>query len=202
MSRTGAAADPEAGLTLVELLVTMAIGTIVAGMVLGFLVNTTSVVARTENDVQAENDARLAMRTLTEDIRAANPSTIGFSSGTAGACPSAPTAGTCIAFTIVRATSANPNCRSTVTYGLLSDRVQQTRQDANCPTNLSITRPLITNVVNTSSSPLLTYYDALGNQLSSGQAAARTVKVTLIVTYSGDLQPLTLTSTVALRNAR
>jgi len=202
VSRPGPAAAHEAGMTLVELLVTMAIGSIVAAIVLGFLVNTTSVVAHTESDVQAENDARLAMRTLTEDLRAAQPSSISFSSATAGACPSSPTTATCVSFTIVRATSANPNCRSTVTYGLLAGKVQQTRQDANCPTNLSIARPLISSVANTASTPLLTYYDALGNQLTSGQAAARIVKVTLLVTYTGGRQPLTLTSTVALRNAR
>jgi hypothetical protein len=79
--------------------------------------------------------------------------------------------------------------------------VQQTRSDANCPTNLSISRSLIGNVAN-GSTPLFTYYDALGSPLTTGQATAKTVKVTLVVTYTGGQQPLTLTSTLALRNAR
>jgi Tfp pilus assembly protein PilW len=191
----------EDGVTLVELLVTMAITLVVSGMILGFLQTTTSVVARTSNDVQAENDARLALRTMTQDIRAASPSSIGFASATSGACPAAPTANTCLAFTILRGTAAAPTCRSTVTYGLLADRVQQTRSDANCPTNLSINRSLIGNIAN-GSTPLFTYYDALGSPLTTGQATAKTVKVTLVVTYTGGQQPLTLTSTLALRNAR
>jgi Tfp pilus assembly protein PilW len=202
MNHPGPAGDGgEDGVTLVELLVTMAITLVVSGMILGFLQTTTAVVARTSNDVQAENDARLALRTMTQDIRAASPSSIGFASATSGACPAAPTANTCLAFTILRGTAAAPTCRSTVTYGLLADRVQQTRSDANCPTNLNISRSLIGNVAN-GSTPLFTYYDALGSPLTTGQATAKTVKVTLVVTYTGGQQPLTLTSTLALRNAR
>ena len=191
----------EDGVTLVELLVTMAITLVVSGMILGFLQNTTSLVARTSNDVQAENNARLALRTMTQDIRAASPSSIGFASATSGAFPATPTASTCLAFTILRGTAAAPTCRSTVTYGLLADRVQQTRSDANCPTNVSISRSLIGNVANGSTS-LFTYYDAQGNPLASGQATAKTIRVTLVVTYTGGQGPLTLTSSLALRNAR
>jgi prepilin-type N-terminal cleavage/methylation domain-containing protein len=185
----------EDGVTLVELLVVMAILLVVAGIVLGFLETTTSLVARTSNDVQAENDARLALRTMTQDIRAAN------TSSTMGACPTTPTPGSCLSFTILRGTTAAPTCRSTITYGLLTDRVKQTRSDSNCSTTLSISRPLIGNLSN-GTAPLFSYYDAQGNLLTSGQATAKTIKLTLVVSYTGGQAPLTLTSTLALRNAR
>jgi prepilin-type N-terminal cleavage/methylation domain-containing protein len=191
----------EDGLTLVELLVVMAISLLVAGLVLGFLQTTTSAVARTSNDVQAENDARLALRTMTQDIRAADPSSISFTSSVAGACPTTPTPGTCLSFTILRDTAAAPTCRSTVTYGLFTDHVQQTRNNANCPTTASIARPLISSLSN-GTTPLFTYYDDQGNLLSSGQDTAKAIKVTVVVTYTGGKGPLTLTSTLALRNAR
>jgi prepilin-type N-terminal cleavage/methylation domain-containing protein len=199
--RRAAIGGGEDGVTLVELLVVMAISLLVAGVVLGFLEATTSVVARTSNDVRAENDARLALRTLTQDIRAASPSSITFTSSIAGACPTTPTPGDCLSFTILRGTTAAPTCRSTIIYGLLTDRVRQTRSDANCPTAVSISRPLVNNVAN-GTTPLFTYYDAQGNPLTSGQATAKTVRVTLVVTYTGGQGPLTLTSTLALRNAR
>jgi type II secretory pathway pseudopilin PulG len=196
-----AAGGGEDGVTLVELLVVMAISMVVAGVVLGFLETTTSVVARTSNDVQAENDARVALRTMTQDIRAADPSSIAFTSATVGACPTTPTPGDCLSFAILRGTTAAPSCRSTITYGLLADRVRQTRSDSNCPTTVSISRALIGNLSN-GTTPLFSYYDDQGNQLTSGQATAKTVKITLVVTYTGGPSPLTLTSTVALRNAR
>jgi prepilin-type N-terminal cleavage/methylation domain-containing protein len=191
----------EDGVTLVELLVVMAISLLVAGALVAFLETTTSLVTRTNNDVQAENDARLALRAMTQDIRAASPTSIAFTSSAVGACPTTSTPDTCLSFTILRNTTAAPTCRSTITYGLLTDRVQQTRSDANCPTTLSISRPLISNLTN-GTTPLFSYYDAQGNQLTSGQATAKTVTLTLVVTYTGGQDPLTLTSTLALRNAR
>jgi prepilin-type N-terminal cleavage/methylation domain-containing protein len=196
-----AAGGGEDGVTLVELLVVMAISVVVAGVVLGFLQTTTSVVGRTSNDVQAENDARLALRTMTQDIRAANPNSIAFTSPTVGACPTTSTPDTCLSFAILRGTTTAPSCRSTITYGLLTDQVQQTRSDSNCPTTVNISRALISNLSN-GTTPLFSYYDAQGNQLTSGQATAKTVKITLVVSYTGAQAPLTLTSTLALRNAR
>jgi prepilin-type N-terminal cleavage/methylation domain-containing protein len=193
---------PERGVTLVELLVTMAILLLVGGIVLGFLEQTTSLVQRTSNDVQAETDARLALRTMTQDIRAAatNPS-IGFSSAAYPACPATPAPGTCLGLVIKRGTTANPNCRSTVTYWLTADGVRQTRGDTGCASNLSVDRVLIGGVAN-GTTPLFTYYDKQGNQLSSGQAAASSIRIELLVTYQGAQSPLTFTSTLALRNAR
>jgi prepilin-type N-terminal cleavage/methylation domain-containing protein len=200
---TGHGDRDQAGMTLVELVVVMAISLLVGGILLGFLDNTTSVVGRATGDVQAENDAQLALRTMTQDIRAARPSSISFTSliPTAGACPTTPTAASCLSFRIHRGTATRPNCQTTVTYGLLAGWVQQTRSDADCASNITISRRLIGNVANLST-PLFTYYGAGGTALSSGHAAATSVKVTLVVTYRGGQQPLTLTSTLSLRNAR
>ena len=200
---TGHGDRDQAGMTLLELVVVMAISLLVGGILLGFLDNTTSVVGRATGDVQAENDAQLALRTMTQDIRAARPSSISFTSliPTAGACPTTPTAASCLSFRIHRGTATRPNCQTTVTYGLLAGWVQQTRSDADCASNITISRRLIGNVAN-GSTPLFTYYDTGGAALSSGQAAATSVKVTLVVTYPGGQQPLTFTSTLSLRNAR
>jgi type II secretory pathway pseudopilin PulG len=193
----------QAGLTLTELVVVMALIMLVSAVLLGFLDNTTSVVGRASADVQAENDARLALRTMTQDIRAARPSSISFTSliPTPGACPTTPSAATCLSFRIYRPSVTSPNCQTTVTYGLLAELVQQTRRDANCATNISISRRLIGNVAN-GSTPLFSYYDAAGVAMTSGQAAATSIKVTLMVTYPGGQQPLSFISTLSLRNAR
>ena len=193
----------QAGMTLVELLVVVAISLLVGAVLLGFLENTTAVVGRATADVQAENEARLALRTMTQDIRAARPSSISFTSliATPGACPATPTAANCLSFRIYRGTAAKPNCQTTVTYGLLSGWVQQTRSDSDCASNVTISRRLVDNVAN-GATPLFTYYDATGAVMTSGQAAATTVRVTLVVTYPGGQQPLSFTSTLSLRNAR
>lgn len=193
----------QAGVTLVELVVVIAIGLLVTAILLGFLDSTTAVVGRATNDIQAEHDARLALRTVTQDIRAARPSSISFTSliPTAGACPATPDPATCLSFTIRRGTTAFPNCQTTVTYGLLGGWLQQTRGDAGCQSNTTFSRKLITNVAN-GSTPLFTYYGPSGAALTSGQAAATSVKVTLTVTYLGGQQPLTFTSAISLRNAR
>jgi type II secretory pathway pseudopilin PulG len=207
MSRRQSAASQgdraQAGVTLVELVVVMGIGLLVTAILLSFLDSTTEVVGRATNDVQAEHDARLALRTMTQDIRAARPSSISFTSliPTAGACPTTPTPATCLSFTIRRGTAAFPNCQTTVTYGLLAGWLQQTRSDASCQSNTTFSRTLISNVAN-GSTPLFTYYGPSGAALTSGQAAATSVKVTLAVTYLGGQQPLTFTSAISLRNAR
>jgi prepilin-type N-terminal cleavage/methylation domain-containing protein len=191
----------EDGMTLVELLVVMSVMALVSAILLNLLDDTTSLVARASADVQAENDSRLALRTMTQDIRAASPSSIAFTGSTSGACPTSPTPATCLRFTILRSTQANPNCQSVITYGLQTDWVQRTRSDTNCASNVTVSRNLITNVAN-GSAPLFTYYGADGATLTSSQTAAHAIKVTLKVSYQGGQQAITLTSTLSLRNAR
>jgi type II secretory pathway pseudopilin PulG len=196
-----AAGRRQDGLTVVELTVVMAVMVLVTAILLGLLDHTTAVYKRASDDVQAENEGRLALRTMTEDIRAASPASIAFTGAVVGACPATPTPATCLRFTIERDTTANPSCRSVVTYGLMGDWVQQTRDDSGCPSNPNVSRKLVTGVAN-GPTPLFSYYDDSGAALSSGQAAASSVKVTLLVSYQGAPQPLTLSSTLSLRNAR
>jgi prepilin-type N-terminal cleavage/methylation domain-containing protein len=193
----------EGGLTLVELLVVMTIMGLVSAILLNLLDRTTSLVARASADVQAENEGQQALRTMTQDIRAASPVSppIAFTGSTTGACPTVPTPGTCLRFTILRGTIAFPACQSTITYGLLTDWVQRTRSDANCSSDLSVSRKLVSSVAN-GSTPLFTYHAADGAVLTSGQASASSVRVTLQISYQGGRQPITLTSTLSLRNAR
>jgi type II secretory pathway pseudopilin PulG len=191
----------EDGLTLVELLVVSSVMVLVSAILLNMLDHTTSTVARASADVQAENDGRLALRTLTQDVRAADPPSIAFTGTTSGACSTTPTPGTCLRFAVLRGTPANPNCQSVVTYGLLTGWVQRTRSDANCASNVTVSRPLLANVAN-GSTPLFSYYGADGATLTSGQAAARAIGITLKVSYQGGQQTITLTSTLTLRNAR
>ena len=191
----------EGGLTLVELLVVMTIMGLVSAILLTLLDRTTSLVATASADVQAENEGQQALRTMTQDVRAASPDTIAFTGSTTGACPTAPSPGTCLRFTILRGTIAFPACQSTITYGLLTDWVQRTRSDANCSSDLSVSRKLVSSVANGSTS-LFTYFAADGDALTSGQASASAVVVTLQVSYQGGQQPITLTSTLTLRNAR
>jgi type II secretory pathway pseudopilin PulG len=188
-------------MTLVELLVVMSVMVLVSAILLNLLDDTTSLVARASADVQAENDGRLALRAMTQDVRAASPTSIAFTSSTSGACPSTPTPGTCLQFTVLRSTPANPNCQSAITYGLLTDWVQRTRSDTNCASNVTVNRKLVANVAN-GSTPLFAYYGADGAELTSGQAAAHVIRITLKLSYQGGQQPITLISTMSLRNAR
>jgi hypothetical protein len=196
-----AAGRGQDGLTVVELTVVMAVMVLVTAILLGLLDHTTAVYRRATDDVQAENEGRLALRTMTEDVRGASPASIAFTGAVSGACPATPTPATCLRFTIERDTTANPSCRSVVTYGLMADWVQQTRDDSGCAGNRDVSRKLITGVTN-GTTPLFSYYDSSGASLTSGQAAASSVKVTLLVGYQGAQQPLTLSSTLSLRNAR
>jgi Tfp pilus assembly protein PilW len=201
VSLGAAAVRRQDGLTVVELTVVMAVMVLVTAILLGLLDHTTAIYRRASDDVQAENEGRLALRTMTEDIRAASPASIAFTGAVAGACPATPTPATCLRFTIERDTTANPSCRSVVTYGLMAGWVQQTRDDSGCASDQDVSRKLIAGVTN-GATPLFGYYDDSGAPLTSGQAGASSVKVTLLVSYQGAAQPLTLTSTLSLRNAR
>jgi len=199
----------ERGFTLIELSVTMAVMTVVSVILLTVLGQTSSVVVHSSGEVQAENNAQLTMRTMTEDIRAAR--NLSFTSSISGACPGASAAGNCLSFTVLRDSysPSYPNCQSLITYGLVSDtdpssltgwKVARTGTTINCPANSpTATSTLLTNLGGTA---LFNYYDGGGNVLTSGQGQAKSIGITLTVSYATRTSPLTLTSYVALRNAR
>ena len=191
----------ESGFTVIELFVTLGLMSIAMVIAFGFISQMTSVSSRAINDVNTENNARLALRSITEDIRSAKPSTITFT-GPTSTCPASPTAGTCMSFTITRDTVAHPACQSVITYGLLSASVNETRQDSGCTTNIAFAgKTIIPNVVN-GSNALFTYYDKQGNLLTSGQAGAGSVGVALMLQYQPNTPFLSLSSYASLRNAR
>jgi prepilin-type N-terminal cleavage/methylation domain-containing protein len=191
----------ERGFTLIEVLVTLGLMSIVMVIAFAFLTQMTNVSSQAINDVNSEGNGRIALRTITEDIRAAKPATITFTGGST-TCPSSPTPGTCMSFTVVRDTVANPACQSVITYGLLSASVRETRQDSGCVRNIAFTgKTVIPNVMNGATS-LFTYYDKQGNLITSGQASAGSVGVLLMLQYQPQMPVLTLSSYASLRNAR
>lgn len=191
----------ERGFTLVETIVTLGIMSIAMVIAFEMLTHVTSVSNRAINDVNTENNARLVLRAITEDIRAAKPSTITFT-GSTSICPAIPTPGTCLHFTIARDTVAYEACQSSITYGLLGSTVKESRTDSGCATNISFSnKTVIDNVVN-GSTALFSYFDKSGNPLASGQAAAGSIGVTMLLQYQNNSPTLTLTSYASLRNAR
>jgi prepilin-type N-terminal cleavage/methylation domain-containing protein len=196
----------DSGFTLLELVVVVSLVSVVSFGALQFLDSTTSVVARSTSDVQAENDARFALRTMTEDIRGGLPSTMTYTVSSS-VCPATPTSGNCISFTVLRNTQANPSCQSLITYGLVSGAVKESRTDTGCATQFTVSaRPIISNVVN-GSTAMFQYYDISGNNVSSArpplpQQNAVSIRVTLIVQYKAGTPSLTFSSEAALRNAR
>jgi MSHA biogenesis protein MshO len=191
----------ESGFTLVELTVTMAILSVVSLMAFVFINQMTNVSSRAINDVVTENNARLVLRTMTEDLRAASPSTITFT-GPASTCPTSSTAGTCLSFTILRNTSTYPSCQSSIIYGLLPSTIAETRTDTGCAANLTLTGKTILSGVTNGTTPLFAYYDKQGTALTTGQAAAASIGVTLIVQYQTNSPALTFSGYASLRNAR
>jgi prepilin-type N-terminal cleavage/methylation domain-containing protein len=191
----------ERGFTLIETLVTLGLMSIAMVIAFAFIDNVTSISSRASNDVIAEDNLRLALRTLTEDIRAASPPTITFT-GPASTCPTASTPGTCISFTIVRDTSANPSCQSVITYGLLGSALKESRTDTGCATNLTMTGKTISSSVVNGTTPLFSYYDKQGNPLTSGQESAGSVGIVLLVQYQTNSPILSLSTYASLRNAR
>jgi prepilin-type N-terminal cleavage/methylation domain-containing protein len=191
----------ERGFTIIELFVTLGLMSIAMAIAFAFISQFTTASGRAITDVNAENNARLALRTITEDIRAARPATIAFT-GASSTCPSSPTAGTCLSFTILRDTEAKPACQSVITYGLLSGSVKETRQDSGCVTNIAFAGKTVLSSVVNGSTALFAYYDKQGNLLTSGQSAAGSVSVTLMLQYQANSPILNLTSYASLRNAR
>lgn len=193
----------EHGFTVAELAVTVLIFAIVSFVIFDFLDRTTSSTNRAISNVNAEQTAQIALRTMTQDIRSANPI------GSECTAPYPSNYASCLRFTVPRPTAANPNCESSITYGLISGVVKGIRTDTNCATAVSTARDLIT-VVNPATTPLFTYYDSKGKQMplppASGAvppAAAKSVKIALVVKYTGQTSdPLVLSSVAALRNNR
>lgn len=209
----------ESGFTVVELAITLLLFGIVSLIILGFLDSTSRITSTTSANVRAERDGMLALRTMTQDVRAGTD---------LRACPAG--AGTlpydtCLQFDVKRpgasavgsnmstpTTDPYPDCTSTISYRLSAGSVLQSRSDSGCATNPSWTGRKVIDVTN---SLLFAYYDRLGRPISITSACstdpnqpvcvprAKTVKLSIAVAYQGQSSgPLTLSSTAALRNNR
>ena len=196
-----------------ELVVTTAVLLIFTGMALQFLVTANSDTNRTTKDVTAENDARNALRLMTEDIRAADPITTTYPS--TSSCPSGgsyPTGfGSCVSFTVVHNSDAGVTCpKSVITYGFVSGVIKRDKvdYDSNCSATTTTTgKTVISNVVNPSGTNVFRYFDSTGNEVtsttsSSPYQSAASVMVTLVVQYQSGAPNITVSSTAALRNNR
>ena len=204
-------------MTVVELVVASAVLLLFSVMAFNFLINTNAIANRTEKDAQSENDARVALRQMTEDIRAADPISLTYPSTTS--CPSGATypAGyaSCISFTVVHDALAGQTCpKSVITYGFVSSAIKRDKvdYDSSCTvTASSVGRTVISGVVNSSAKSVFRYFDSTGTELtqSTSPAASATayqdaasVMVTLVVQYQASAQTITVSSTAALRNNR
>lgn len=201
--------EAEGGFTVPELAVVMMIFGLVSIMIFNFFDHSTRITARTTNNVQAERDAQLGLRVITQDIRAANP--VGDKCATGDY-------DTCLRFKIARPTTAHPECSTSVTYRLAGGHVVQDLADdsTKCATARSWNGRRVVRAMNTSTQPVFQYFDRVGKAISISAACtsaendpacpkeARTVRVRLLVDYntSPGTVTLDLSSVASLRNNR
>jgi prepilin-type N-terminal cleavage/methylation domain-containing protein len=214
----------ESGYSLLELLVVVAISSIISVMVYEILINSTQLAARADNSTRAENNGRLALRAVSEDLRSAVQ--IRASSSTT-ACPSGLSypAGFawCVAFLVPHEITANATTTtlaagatpiacpySNITYGLTSGAIREdrTNYNASCVATSSFTgKAVLVGVDNTSSQPVFAFYDTYGNQLGTSNTVtdfqkAGSVSMQIYLNYQKGAPDISLMTTVALRNNR
>ena len=203
----------ERGFTLTELSVVMLIGSIVTFIGLNFLDNTSLVVSRSSARVRTEADARLAMRAVLQDIRAAQ--NIATTYPSTATCPSATTYpsgyASCLRFSVLHTTAAGAACPySQITYGVNGGVLREDRvdYDVNCVAKTVLTGKVILKDVTNAARPLFTYADQYGNRLSTSTstaaqfAAAGTVNVQLYLQFQTRAPEMSIFSAAALRNNR
>lgn len=207
----------EEGFSAVELLVTVLLVSVVSFMLLDFLDSSTDLSGRATLHARAQQDAELALRTFTQDLRAANPIT--GSASCAGGYKD------CVSFDIQRASQTGRDCEKTViTYKLVAGSLTRILTENTWNTGTSackVTRSIpgytvassLVNATVTPAEPLLTYYDNKGVVLNPATQAttiakkpalggAASIRVTLLVKYKSNAPELRLSSVVALRNSR
>jgi len=214
----------ERGMTLVELMVVLMMTSIVSALVYAVLIDSTKVAARADNSTRAENSGRLALRAMSEDIRAA-VQIRGATSTTACTTGLTYPAGftTCLGFLIPHATSASATTTtvaggtkpiacpySNITYGLKAGVIREDRTDynASCAATSSFTgKTVLASVDNTAAQWLFTFYDTYGNRLGASDAVtayqvAGSVSMQVYLNYQKGAPDISLMTTAALRNDR
>lgn len=193
----------EDGFTVAEMIVTVGLVGVVLAVLLQFLTTATSVTARADNNVRAERDGQIALRTVTQDLRSAQ---------TVSACASPDTYANCVTVEFTRSTVAKQPCpKRVVTYRASGSSLNQTFTDyaANCTTVTgSASRTLITGLTSTA---IFTYYanDGLTPLVLTNSSdlavlpKTPAIKASLAVRYPSPNAPvLTLASVATLRNNR
>lgn len=201
------------GFALMELVVVVLILGLVSVMLFDYLGNTTNTTTRATSSVVKENEGRLALRELTEDVRAANRILTAYP--TNGACVSGGSYpagyGNCLHFEIQRSVDSTQTCpKSVITYGIVGTALKKTRVDyaANCTTvTSSVTALTMVSGVENGATPLFRFYDAASALVTSttstaGYVAATSIKVNLTLSFKSGASKLFLNSAVALRNNR
>jgi prepilin-type N-terminal cleavage/methylation domain-containing protein len=193
----------EQGFSMVELMVTLALLSIVSVVLFNFLDQVTHVASRGTGDVASAQAAQLTLRTMTEDLRSATAIV---------PCASA-SYSTCITFNVPGSATSGTTCpERQITYSLVGTAIQETRLDypANCgtPTTTLSAKPIISGVQNGASTPVFTYSDKSQNVIDPVAAAASVpqaavLAVSLQLSYQGGGSViLNLSSIVSLRNNR
>lgn len=203
----------EEGVTLVELMITMVILSIVSLMLFTFMQGITTVTARTDRNVKAEQEAQLVLRKITEEVRAADP--IVDAAGCTGGF------GDCLRFDVPRVINfAQPCVRRTIAYKLdrvagriTRDATEWTWNSATsaCVASSVVTgRVMIESLVFPASVPLFAYTDQSGGAVATANIPAppsangtAAVRVNLRIRYQKQNAPdLVLSSNAVLRNNR
>lgn len=220
MTHTRAPERQQSGFTIVELMVVLVIFSVASLIMLSFLDSTTSATTRAGANVEAEREAQIVLRTMTQDIRGAASISAAYP-GTP-VCPASPTFTSpyggyrnCISIRIARPVAGDETCPYTdVVYGLTGSVLRTTRTEYRpvggvCAVfSTTSAKVVMSDVVNTAAAPLFTYYDRLGNDLVGASPAkaptsAASVKISLVKRYRQLSTPdLRLSSVVALRNNR
>jgi type II secretory pathway pseudopilin PulG len=214
----------ERGVTIVELTVVLMLMSIIGAVVYSVLVAATQVTARAGNSTTVEDNARTAMRTMSEDLRAALQ--IRGSSSTT-ACPTGSVFpagfGNCVQFVVPHevslttpSTTIAPGGQplacpfSDITYGLRAGAIREDRVDYNAscePKTILTGKVVLSGVDNTAAQPLFTFYDAFGNALGSANtmasyADAGSVLVQIWANYQKGAPDISFMTTAAFRNNR
>lgn len=190
----------DAGFSIVEQIVTVAILGVVLAIVFTFLINATMITGRADANVKMEQNGLIALRTMTEDLRSAR---------VLSTCSSTQTYDKCVNIEISKATVAGATCpKRVVQYYVSGTDLKMTLNEyaANCTTvTKSGTRILLAGV---QTSSIFTYYGNDGVtaiNLSTDAAKvpqARAVKVAFDVQYRKAAKNVSLSSVASLRNNR
>lgn len=204
--------DDEGGFSLVELLVSMALFSIVSVVALGGLNSLTEASSGTNERALAIADMRTALEQVVRDLRAANP---------IDAVNPVTAYDTSISFSVYCATSGADGCVNKyrqLTYQVTANALTRTRAGTVAtlvgPDGTTALPPAQRHgaVVNTSDQPVFTYFDRAGIKLtttgpgslpsSSFRDCARSVEVHLVVAaVPGDpVSTVELRTRVDLRN--